>query len=42
MKSTGKTRNEIIQYLMGIGDELKADQTNSFELPDIRPKSFVA
>ena len=37
-----KTRNEIIAYLMDIGEERKAESKRTYELPDIEPKSFVA
>ena len=37
-----KTRNAIIEYLMGIGEERKAVSQKTYELPDLSPKSFVA
>ena len=37
-----KTRNAIIEYLMGIGEERKAVSKKTYELPDLSPKSFVA
>lgn len=37
-----KTRNAIIEYLMGIGEERKAVSETTYELPDLSPKSFVA
>ncbi len=37
-----KTRNAIIEYLMGIGDERKAEAKTVYELPELSPKSFVA
>ncbi|MEO0505337.1 MAG: ABC transporter ATP-binding protein [Bacteroidota bacterium] len=37
-----KTRNAIIEYLMGIGEERKAISKKVYELPDLTPKSFVA
>lgn len=37
-----KTRNAIIEYLMGIGEERKAVSQETYELPDLSPKSFVA
>lgn len=37
-----KTRNAIIEYLMDIGDERKLVSTETYELPDISPKNFVA
>lgn len=37
-----KTRNAIIEYLMDIGDERKSVSTETYELPDISPKNFVA
>ena len=37
-----KTRNAIIEYLMGIGEERKAISKKIYELPDLAPKSFVA
>lgn len=36
------TRNAIIEYLMGIGDERKAASNKVYELPEISPKNFVA
>ncbi|MGY5351644.1 ABC transporter ATP-binding protein [Wenyingzhuangia sp. IMCC45533] len=35
-----KTRNEIIEYLMNLGDEQAAGSTATYELPDIQPKDF--
>ncbi|MET1258226.1 ABC transporter ATP-binding protein [Flagellimonas sp. DF-77] len=37
-----KTRNAIIEYLMGIGEERKSASKLVYELPDLRPKSYVA
>lgn len=37
-----ETRNAIIEYLMGIGEERKTISKTTYELPDISPKSFVA
>lgn len=37
-----ETRNAIIAYLMGIGEERKAESTKVYELPDVSPISFVA
>lgn len=37
-----KTRNAIIEYLMDIGDERKSTSKKLYELPELRPKSFVA
>lgn len=37
-----KTRNAIIEYLMGIGEERKAVSQEIHELPELTPKSFVA
>jgi len=37
-----KTRNAIIEYLMGIGEERKSASKTVFELPELSPKSFVA
>lgn len=37
-----KTRNAIIAYLMGIGEERKAESKKVYELPDVNPISFVA
>ncbi|MBU2995834.1 ABC transporter ATP-binding protein [Cellulophaga baltica] len=36
-----KTRNEIIAYLMTIGDERKSVSEVEYVLPDLEPKSFV-
>ncbi len=36
-----KTRNAIIEYLMGIGDERKSQSSEEFALPDLSPKDFV-
>ncbi len=36
-----KTRNAIIEYLMGIGDERKSQASEEFVLPDLTPKDFV-
>ncbi|MEM9001717.1 MAG: ABC transporter ATP-binding protein [Bacteroidota bacterium] len=37
-----KTRNAIIEYLMGIGEERKSVSQQVYELPELNPKSFVA
>ena len=37
-----KTRNAIIEYLMDIGESRKSVSNETYELPDIAPKSFVA
>lgn len=37
-----QTRNSIIEYLMGIGNERKAVSKSNYELPDLSPKNFVA
>ena len=37
-----KTRNAIIEYLMDIGEERKSVSSETYELPDLAPKSFVA
>ncbi|MEM1259489.1 MAG: ABC transporter ATP-binding protein [Bacteroidota bacterium] len=37
-----KTRNAIIEYLMGIGEERKTTSKRVYELPDLSPKSYVA
>jgi len=37
-----KTRNAIIEYLMGIGEERKSSSTKEYTLPEIHPRSFVA
>lgn len=37
-----RTRNAIIEYLMGIGEERKATSKEVYELPELAPKSFVA
>lgn len=37
-----KTRNDIIEYLMDIGEARKSVSDITYELPDIAPKSFVA
>ncbi len=37
-----QTRNAIIEYLMGIGEERKAEVTTVYDLPELDPKSFVA
>lgn len=37
-----KTRNAIIAYLMGIGEERKAESQKTYKLPDVNPVSFVA
>jgi len=37
-----KTRNAIIAYLMGIGEERKSTSKKVYELPDLSPKSYVA
>ncbi|MFT6996124.1 MAG: nitrate/nitrite transport system ATP-binding protein, partial [Maribacter sp.] len=36
-----KTRNEIIAYLMAIGEDRKSVSQEKYVLPDIAPKSFV-
>lgn len=36
-----KTRNEIIEYLMEIGAERSSNQTETYKLPDLEPKSFI-
>ena len=41
-KEYKKTRNAIIEYLMGIGEERKAETQRVYELPELNPKSFVA
>jgi len=35
-----KTRNEILEYLMNLGDEQAAESTATYELPEIQPKDF--
>ncbi len=35
-----KTRNEIIEYLMNLGNEQAAGSTATYELPEIQPKDF--
>jgi len=37
-----KTRNQIIEYLMDIGDERKTVSEKEYILPDVSPKVFVA
>ncbi|WP_340200639.1 ABC transporter ATP-binding protein [Ascidiimonas sp. W6] len=37
-----KTRNAIIEYLMDIGEERKSVSKKVYQLPDLRPKDFVA
>ncbi|WP_298484437.1 ABC transporter ATP-binding protein [uncultured Maribacter sp.] len=37
-----KNRNAIIEYLMDIGNERKSVSNETYELPEISPKSFVA
>ncbi|BFP41189.1 ABC transporter ATP-binding protein [Flavobacteriaceae bacterium GF1] len=37
-----KTRNAIIAYLMGIGEERKSASKKVYTLPDLSPKSYVA
>jgi len=37
-----KTRNAIIEYLMGIGEERKSASRKVIELPDLNPKDYVA
>lgn len=37
-----KTRNAIIEYLMDIGNERKSTSKKVYELPELRPKNFVA
>ncbi|MEM1336819.1 MAG: ABC transporter ATP-binding protein [Bacteroidota bacterium] len=36
------TRNAIIEYLMGIGEARKSAVNRVYELPDLRPKNYVA
>ena len=36
-----KTRNEIIEYLMDIGNERKSEAKEQIILPDLEPKDFV-
>ncbi len=36
-----KTRNEIIEYLMDIGNERKSEAKEEYILPDLVPKDFV-
>jgi nitrate/nitrite transport system ATP-binding protein len=36
-----KTRNEIIEYLMDIGNERKSEAKQEIILPDLEPKDFV-
>ena len=36
-----KTRNEIIAYLMAIGEDRKSVSEVEYLLPDLAPKSFV-
>ena len=36
-----KTRNEIIEYLMDIGNERKSEAKEEYILPDLEPKDFV-
>lgn len=36
-----ETRNAIIEYLMGIGEERKSQAKEAYELPDLTPKDFV-
>ena len=35
-----KTRNEIIEYLMEIGNERSSNSEIQYELPDIQPKDL--
>ncbi|MDO6737960.1 ABC transporter ATP-binding protein [Wenyingzhuangia sp. 2_MG-2023] len=35
-----KTRNQIIEYLMDLGEKQAAESTTEYELPDIQPKDF--
>ncbi|MDO3693554.1 ABC transporter ATP-binding protein [Wenyingzhuangia sp. chi5] len=35
-----KTRLEIIEYLMDLGEQQAAKSTSSYELPDLQPKDF--
>lgn len=35
-----KTRNAIIEYLMDIGNERASDKTETYELPDLKPKDL--
>jgi len=37
-----KTRNAIIEYLMDIGESRKSVSNETYELPDLSPKSFIA
>ncbi|MEO0527279.1 MAG: ABC transporter ATP-binding protein [Bacteroidota bacterium] len=37
-----QTRNAIIEYLMDIGEERKSEVTETYLLPELSPKSFVA
>jgi nitrate/nitrite transport system ATP-binding protein len=37
-----KTRNAIIEYLMDIGEERKSVSNETYVLPDLAPKNFVA
>ncbi len=37
-----ETRNAIIEYLMDIGEQRKSVSDETYELPEISPKSFVA
>ena len=36
-----KTRNEIIEYLMDIGNERKSESKEQYVLPELTPKDFV-
>jgi nitrate/nitrite transport system ATP-binding protein len=40
-ESFKKTRNAIIEYLMGIGDERKSEAKEAYVLPELTPKDFV-
>jgi nitrate/nitrite transport system ATP-binding protein len=35
-----KTRNEIIEYLMEIGNERSSNSEIQYELPDLQPKDL--
>lgn len=41
-KEYKKTRNAIIEYLMGIGNERKIASDNVYTLPDLKPKNISA
>ena len=40
-ESFKKTRNSIIEYLMGIGEERKSEAKKEYVLPELTPKDFV-